>query len=189
MKARARILGIDFGLKRIGIAIGSKHSGCAQPLACIHSNKRGPNWHKIADIIAEWSPTKIVIGLPLSIDGFESPMSTHARKFANNLAQRCSIEIKFMDERFTSVAADNIIREATAVGKRVKPKSSGLRDSIAAQLIVESYLRSTPAQISEQEEYRYAGETQVDSAGDSAAKNEPEKASVALTCDAEAIKT
>ena len=140
-----RVVGIDFGIKRIGLAIGNTLTRTAQPLAHVSCLGTGPDWNQLDQIIDEWKPELVVVGLPISMSGEETDMSRLARAFAEELEQRCGRPVEFMDERLTSSEADNIIRSNTPEGKKIDKGGSGKRDSIAAQLIVQSYLEDNCA--------------------------------------------
>lgn len=139
MAANTRVLGFDFGLKRIGVATGNNLTKTSQPLITITSLKSGPDWSKIEDLILEWNPSKLIVGLPLSMAGQETPISKQARRFGNQLSARAALEVIFVDERLTSTEADQIIKQTTPAGKKISKKHISLRDNLSAQLIIQSY--------------------------------------------------
>ena len=138
-------MGIDFGLKRMGFAVGNTMTRTAQPLAHVNCHKSGPDWTQIRSHIEEWQPAVVVIGLPVSLQGDETEMSRMARKFGAELEKRFDIAVTFTDERLTSNEADRIIRERTPEGRKIESGRSGTRDSIAAQLIVQTYMEDNRA--------------------------------------------
>ena len=138
-------MGIDFGLKRMGFAVGNTMTRTAQPLAHVNCHKTGPDWAQIRSHIEEWQPAVVVIGLPVSLQGDETEMSRMARKFGAELGKRFGIAVAFTDERLTSNEADRIIRERTPEGRKIESGRSGTRDSIAAQLIVQTYMEDNRA--------------------------------------------
>ena len=138
-------MGIDFGTKRIGFAVGNTVTRTAQPLAHVNCHKNGPDWVQIRSHIEEWQPAVVVIGLPVSLQGDETEMSKMSRKFGAELAERFDVTVAFCDERLTSSEADRIIRARTPDGRRIESGRSGTRDSIAAQLIVQTYMEDNRA--------------------------------------------
>lgn len=123
------VMGFDFGMSRIGVAIGQSVTNTANPLVVLTARNGIPDWREIEKLIAEWRPAVVVVGLPLNMDGTDSEMSERARKFARRLAGRFSLPAETMDERLTTREA----REFTAGEEPV--------DAIAAKLILESYFR------------------------------------------------
>ena len=96
------ILGFDFGLKRIGCAVGNDLSKSARPLKIIRAEANGMSFAEIGELIREWQPTKLVVGLPAYPDGTEHDMTRRCRRFANQLHGRFSLETILVDERYTS---------------------------------------------------------------------------------------
>jgi len=135
------VLGFDFGTKRIGIAIGQSVTSTATPLATIPARDGIPNWQQIADLLKEWQPDALVVGIPYNMDESESEMSLRAKKFARRLNARFNLPAHGMDERLTSREARE--RLETLDTKGVKQKH-GL-DSYAAVVIVESWFAAQQA--------------------------------------------
>ena len=132
-------MGFDFGTKRIGIAAGQDLTGTAQGVATVgNSGKNGP-WNEITELIHQWQPDMLVVGLPLDKEGSETPLSTAARQFGTELASRFSRPVHYIDETLTSRAAERLVAEATPTGKRMIDRQQGLRDQIAAELILNTY--------------------------------------------------
>ena len=123
----ASVLAIDFGLRRMGLAAGQTITGTASPIGSISARDGAPDWAELDRIVDEWRPHCLVVGLPLNMDGTESPMSKRARRFARRLAQRHSIRVELTDERLTT-------REA----KQLQPDSDNHAE--AARLIAETWL-------------------------------------------------
>jgi len=132
------VLGFDFGLKRIGVAVGQMVTGTAAPLNVL-SNQRASLWDGINDLINEWKPRGIVVGLPLAMDNSETEMSIQCRKFARRVHGRSGLPVYLQDERLTSRAADSRFAEMRAAGLK-KQKHMVDRDSIAAQVMLEDWL-------------------------------------------------
>lgn len=134
------VLAFDFGLKRVGVAVGDWETRLAHPLETIASADNDARFGRIAALIEEWRPTRLVAGLPLSMDGEEHDLSRRARRFANQLHGRFNLPVSLVDERLTSFGADLLLREAGVKGSTRK----GLDDSVAAQQILQDHFDHVP---------------------------------------------
>lgn len=123
-RASRTILALDFGLKRIGVAVGESELRTAHPLPAIAA----PGFDSIGRLLAEWRPAQIVVGLPVAEQG-EHPLAKKVERFARQLEGRFRLPVARVDERFTSVEAESRLRD-------IKGRSI---DSVAAQLILEQY--------------------------------------------------
>lgn len=132
------ILGFDFGKRRIGVAVGQALTGTATALEIVANGDR-PDWAAIERLVREWKPALFVVGLPLSLDGEETPTSALARAFGEQLRQRFGIESQYQDERLTSVDAGRQFAAARAAGG-ARRKDSSLLDAVAAKIILENWL-------------------------------------------------
>jgi len=117
------VLAFDFGLKRIGVAVGEPELRTAHPLPAVF------RFDEIQPLIAEWQPAALVVGLPTSVQGEAHKMTRQAEDFARRLEKRFKLPVARVDERYTSV-------EAASRLKGLKKKAV---DSVAAQLILEQY--------------------------------------------------
>jgi len=132
-------MGFDFGTKRIGVATGQDLTGTAQGVATVgNSGKSGP-WNHIAELIHQWQPDMLVVGLPLDKEGAETILSTAARQFGTELASRFSRPVHYIDETLTSRVAESLVAQATPTGKRMIGRQQDLRDQIAAELILSTF--------------------------------------------------
>src|SRR5438270_33990 len=104
-KAEGTFLGIDFGTKYIGIAVGQTVTKSATPLTTLTFSSQEALWYSLTHVIQEWEPRGLVIGLALQPDGSDSPTSLKAKKFAEQCQSRFNLPIYFTEERLTSVAA------------------------------------------------------------------------------------
>ncbi|HET8883154.1 MAG TPA: Holliday junction resolvase RuvX [Solimonas sp.] len=129
-------LGFDHGEKRIGVALGDDLTGAARPLPAIADG----DWAAIDRIIADWRPAALIVGLPLDDDGNEQKASAAARRFAAQLAQRFGLPVHHADERYSSRAADDALRDARASGRMTRRVRKGDRDAQAARVILEQWL-------------------------------------------------
>ena len=123
-KGARTVLAFDFGLKRIGVAVGEPELRTAHPLPPIAA----PGFDRIGKLLAEWRPAQIVVGLPTAEQG-EHPLAKKVERFARQLEGRFRLPVARVDERFSSVEAESRLRGS-------KRKSV---DSVAAQLILEQY--------------------------------------------------
>ncbi|MBI1834908.1 MAG: Holliday junction resolvase RuvX [Burkholderiales bacterium] len=96
------ILAFDFGLKRIGVAVGNTLMRQAQALTIINAASNDAKFEAIAKVIAEWQPTLCVVGLPLHPDGAEHEMSVRCQRFAHQLQGRFKVKTALVDERYSS---------------------------------------------------------------------------------------
>ena len=122
------IMGFDFGMKRIGVAVGQKVTQTASGLTVVQACDGIPRWEYLDKIVLDWQPEKFIVGLPLNMDGSKSEMSQKAHKFSRRVSSRYNIHSEMFDERLTSFEAREH-EEKTHI------------DAIAARLILESWLR------------------------------------------------
>lgn len=135
------MLAFDFGEKRIGVAVGDMSIGIAHPLETISSESNDVRFAVIAAMIAEWKPTRLVVGLPMYLDGTEHEISRLSRKFARRLEGRFGLPAVMVDERLTSAEASQSLNEIGIRGRNQK----AMLDQVAAQRILQSYLDSIPS--------------------------------------------
>jgi putative Holliday junction resolvase len=134
------ILGFDFGLRRIGVAIGQTTTHTANALETV-SHGKSPDWAAIDRLVKEWAPVVLLVGLPLGADGEETEMSLAARRFGAALNCRYSLEVAFADERLSSHAAASHFTELRASGA-MRRKDAGQLDAMAARIFLENWLQS-----------------------------------------------
>ncbi len=131
-----QLLGFDYGLKNIGVATGQSLTGTATVQTALRAKDGVPDWREIEVLLREWKPEKVLVGLPLNMDGTESELSARARKFANRIHGRFGVVVEMVDERLSSFEAKGEVMARG--GSREYGKNPV--DSIAARLIVETYL-------------------------------------------------
>ncbi|MCX7121575.1 MAG: Holliday junction resolvase RuvX [Gammaproteobacteria bacterium] len=129
------ILGFDFGLKNIGVAVGQTITQSANPLAVLKAKNGAPHWDDIKKLIIEWGVDALVVGLPIRMDGTDQPITHRARAFAVLLQKHFQLPVYFSDERLTTVAAKEMMH-ATVKGAARFDRA----DSMSAKLIVESWM-------------------------------------------------
>lgn len=132
------LLAFDFGYRRIGAAVGQQVTGSANPLGTAANGPAGPDWTQIARWIAEWRPDRLVVGIPLHADGTRSDMTDAVDAFIADLA-RFDLPIETVDERYSSLEAEEMLRDARARGMRGRVRKETI-DAAAAMLIAERWL-------------------------------------------------
>jgi len=137
-KAPTSLLGFDFGTKSIGVATGQMITATAQPLSAIKATDGIPNWDTVEQVIKDWKPDVVVVGLPLNMDGSEQDITQRAKKFGNRLNGRFGVKIAFQDERLTTASAKEFIFERGGY----KALEKGKIDSVSAALILESWMEN-----------------------------------------------
>jgi putative Holliday junction resolvase len=122
-------LALDFGTKRIGVAIGNSVIRQAQSLKTIQNKSLDDTFGAIQKLVKEWEVTNFVVGLPTHPDGAEHEMTKRAKRFGNQLNGRLNLPVQWVDERYTSAVAED---------------QTGDIDSQAAVLILEQYFQENP---------------------------------------------
>lgn len=134
----ARILGIDFGLKRIGLALSDPLRIFAYPYKTLSNDKIF--WKELRKIIEEKNIEKIILGYPIRENGNKSGIAGKIDDFSKELKREFRIQIIFWDERYTSVIAQEKILES--VTKKSKRRNKGLLDQNSAAIILQEYLNT-----------------------------------------------
>ena len=135
-------LGFDYGLKRIGVAVGQRLTGAASALTTVDARDGKPHWETIAGLVREWQPDALVVGIPRHMDGTPHQLTAAAERFARQLEGRFRLATFRVDERLTSKAAEAALDERSARhgGRQVHDKAD--IDKLAAQIILQSWLDS-----------------------------------------------
>jgi putative Holliday junction resolvase len=123
------VLGFDYGTKRIGVAVGNSLAKSAQALEVITNTNSEQAWQQIAQLIQEWQPNFLVVGLPLHPDGAEHAMTAKAKRFGRQLEGRFTKNVHYVDERYSSVLLEQ------------DSQYQGAIDSHSAAMLVEQFLR------------------------------------------------
>ena len=134
------VLGFDFGEKRIGVATGEISLGIAHALTVIVAEDNDTRFARIADLIAEWQPALLVVGVASHDDGSVHETGRLARRFGQRLHGRFSLPVEFIDERLTSHAAETALRDS---GVRAN-KRKALLDAAAAAEILRTWFETPP---------------------------------------------
>lgn len=128
-------LAFDFGQTRIGVAQGDCALAIATPLTTLSGNSNADKFAQIAGLIKEWQPQYLVVGLPFHLDGSDSEMTQLARQFGYRLNGRFRLPIFFVDERLSSMLAEELLKQVGIKGRKQKP----LLDQVAAQAILQNF--------------------------------------------------
>ncbi|MDO8305910.1 Holliday junction resolvase RuvX [Herminiimonas sp.] len=119
------VLGFDFGLKRIGVAVGNTLLKQAQPLTIISAATNEAKFAAIAELVRQWEPSLCIVGLPRHPDGAEHEMTVRCRRFANQLHGRFDVATVLVDERYSSAV--------------ISHQRGDLIDDQAAAIILQQY--------------------------------------------------
>jgi len=132
------LLAFDFGVRRIGVALGNTLTGTARALEVFNSTPEPQRFAHIEALIRTWQPQRLVVGRPLNEDGTESDTTRRAQRFCNQLRGRFGLPVETVDERFSSREAQAIIEDrAQSMPRSRRPRED---DAVAAAVILEQYL-------------------------------------------------
>jgi putative Holliday junction resolvase len=149
-----RILALDYGRARIGLAIADSAAALAQPLGTLDRINRNEDMRRLRELVREHSVQQIVVGLPLRLDGTRGDMAEEAARFGQRVHKQFGLPVEMVDERLTSWEAERLLEEqqgrtihAPAGRKHKKEKEKLGVDAVAAALILKEYLdRQQPSQ-------------------------------------------
>jgi len=134
-----RALGVDFGERRIGLAVSDPTGTIASPLETV-TRRRGkrPPWRRMEEVARDHDVEQVVVGLPLDLEGLENEWCAEVRAMGEELGRRLSVPVAYVDERMTSVRAERAVR---SVGLRKSQREEkGRIDAAAAALILQAWL-------------------------------------------------
>ena len=131
----SQIIAFDFGLARIGVAVGQPITQTASPLDTLKAKDGTPDWFLVEKLLKQWQPSKVLVGEPFNMDGSDQNITERARKFANKIHGRFGVQVEMVDERLSSAAAREELFEYGGYKKLQKSQI----DSVAAALILESW--------------------------------------------------
>ena len=137
-RAPLTVIAFDCGRRRIGAAVGQAVTASASPLGSARNGESGPDWAQIEGWIREWQPDRLLAGQPLNADGSESEFLDSVREFAKSLG-RFELDIDWVDERYSSLEAEETLRQARAEGRRGRVQKPEV-DAAAAVIIAERWL-------------------------------------------------
>jgi len=137
--AAGTILSFDFGLQRIGVAVGEVETGTAHPLPPLAAASQLGRFTAIARLMKEWKPSLIVVGRPLGEDGAPHEVTRRAERFARQLGGRFGLPVALVDERYSSAEVESRMRAAYGRGRAAALARGKALDSQAAQLLLQQY--------------------------------------------------
>ncbi len=132
-------LGFDFGNKKIGVAVGQTTTGTASPLQTIRSVNQQPDWHVISQLIDQWQPAGLVVGLSRQADGSDNPITPRILRFCRQLDGRYHLPVYQQDEAYSTFEAKQMLFDDL---KMKAGKLWDVQDQLAAQLILQSWLNN-----------------------------------------------
>lgn len=130
------VLGFDYGTRRIGVATGQTITASATPLTTLNSINQKPDWSAIGQLIEQWKPDALIVGLPTYLDGRHSEMTEKALKFSRQLEGRYNLTVYTVNESLSSFEAEQEIQQHKKIGQHNKQEI----DKMAAAIIVQSWL-------------------------------------------------
>ena len=145
--AQSTILAVDYGRARIGLAIATTEARLARPLATLERVNRNEDMRRLRELAREHDVKKIVVGLPLLLDGTRGEMAKEAERFAERARKQVGLPVEMVDERLTSWEAERLLEEE--FGKKYRDESQKKKkmdeekptvDSVAAAVILRDYL-------------------------------------------------
>jgi len=139
------VLAFDFGLERIGVAVGEAGLASAHPLPPIAARLSRARFEEIGRLVAEWRPARLVVGLPLAEDGTAREATRRAERFARQLEGRFRLPVARVDERYSSTEAESRVRAAAGARRAAQASRRRELDSLSAQLILEQFFDENPA--------------------------------------------
>ena len=144
-KPAGTVLAFDFGLQRIGVAVGEPELGTAHPLPAVAAQSAPGRLTAIGLLVKRWNPTQFVVGRPLGEDGAPHEMTRRAERFARQLNGRFRLPVAMVDERYSSVEVESRMRAAYGSRKAATLSRGKALDSHAAQLVLEQYFNERTA--------------------------------------------
>ena len=137
------MLAFDFGGRRIGVAVGQTMTGSATATGALPARNGAPDWPAVDTCIAQWAPTRLLVGLPYNMDDSDTATTATCRAFGDKLARRSGLPVDYVDERLTSNAAYDELRSERRSGtraRRIRPEDI---DANAARLILLTWMGTT----------------------------------------------
>lgn len=130
------LLGFDFGVKKIGVAVGHLETGIASPLKTLRSVRQKPDWQGLSNLIKTWEPFGLVVGISHQRDGLENPVTAQMLRFCRQLEGRYGLPVHRVDEMLTTFEAKQLLFDETDVDATTLWK---VQDQVAAQLILQTW--------------------------------------------------
>ncbi len=137
---RGRVLAVDYGSRRIGLALSDPTGTATEPLPTVQRRGDDQAAREVAEVARRHGARTVVVGLPLRLDGTEGPQAQAARRFARRLEQYAGVPVRLWDERLTSVQAERLLVD----GGLRRAQRRLLRDQLSAALLLRSFLEAQP---------------------------------------------
>lgn len=136
------VLGFDFGLRRIGVAVGDTLTRSATPHSTVACHDSGPDWPTLERLLRATGPDLLVVGAPYNDDGSPGRIAAAADAFAAELGARSKLPVERADERYSSTEGASLLREKRASGQRARSVKKGDVDSAAAAVLLQGWLEN-----------------------------------------------
>jgi len=135
------IIAFDFGKQRTGVAIANSLTEIATPHCTLQSYNQQPHWEKITQLLQEWRPKQLVVGVPYHLDGSSSSMTKAALRFSRQLEGRYNLPVDTVNEQLTSREAESRLKQARQQGRKKKINKAEI-DQLAAAIILENWFQA-----------------------------------------------
>lgn len=135
------VMGFDFGMKHIGVAVGQSITKTATPVASLSAKDGIPNWDEIQALILKWQATELIVGIPLNMDGTPQPMSFAAKKFGKRLHAKFKLPVFHVDERLSSWEAKQRLNIKQDKDYKMTQKEKEAVNAESAVILVEQWLK------------------------------------------------
>lgn len=135
-EASQPLLGFDYGRRRIGVAVGQRLTRSATPLTTVRARDGKPDWPSVTQLIEEWKPGALVVGIPYHMDGTEQDMTHAAKKFCRQLEGRYRLPVHQAEERLSSWVVESRLSAREQANTDI--------DAMSAQVILQDWLQQEP---------------------------------------------
>lgn len=137
------LLGFDFGLTRIGVAVANTLTGSATPQGVVYAKQGQPDWDAVQGHIQTWRPRLLVVGMPQKLDGSDSAMRQPILKFCGELEKISQLPVQTANEQLSSREAEQRLKSARQAGRKRKVRKEDI-DQLAAAIILENWMQENP---------------------------------------------
>ncbi|MGB9776316.1 MAG: Holliday junction resolvase RuvX [Anaerolineae bacterium] len=134
-----RVLALDLGERRIGVAVSDPSGTVARPVGVVERRSRAEDFAAIARLVAEYGAERVIVGRPLTLRGEVGPQARWAEAYAQALAEALPVPVELWDERYTTVAAQEILETVRRPGKRRRRRDV---DAVAAAVLLQGFLET-----------------------------------------------
>jgi putative Holliday junction resolvase len=134
-----RVLALDLGGRRIGVAVSDPSGTVARPVGVVERRSRAEDFAAIARLVAEYGAERVIVGRPLTLRGEVGPQARWAEAYAQALAEALPVPVELWDERYTTVAAQEILETVRRPGKRRRRRDV---DAVAAAVLLQGFLET-----------------------------------------------